>query len=57
MVDDKTSHILLDVRPSVELEICKLSNSDSFISILVYFYILPIVLEKGRKILASVIHF
>ena len=35
MADDRTSHILVDVRPSVELEICKLSTSESFLSILV----------------------
>ncbi|CAB3986945.1 adenylyltransferase and sulfurtransferase MOCS3 [Paramuricea clavata] len=33
LVDDKVPHILLDVRPSVELEICKLSTSDSFLNI------------------------
>ena len=37
LVDDKVSHILVDVRPSVELEICKLSTSNNFLSILILY--------------------
>ena len=33
MVDDKAPHILFDVRPSVELELCKLPTSGSFMNI------------------------
>ena len=39
LVDENISHILVDVRPNVELEICHLQTSDNFLSILIWFSI------------------
>ncbi|XP_028409638.1 adenylyltransferase and sulfurtransferase MOCS3-like [Dendronephthya gigantea] len=36
LVDENISHILVDVRPRVELEICCLQTSDNFLSILIF---------------------